>query len=154
MILLAIDPGSEQSAWCSYDTKKKLPIEFSTFYNPTMAAYILGLGDKFSTVVCEMVACYGMPVGESIFETCTWIGSYRQACRDRSPGIPFDRIFRKDIKIHLCGSLRAKDANVRQVLIDRFGEPGKKKSPGILYRMKADQWAALAVAVTYAETKV
>jgi hypothetical protein len=154
VILLAIDPGSEQSAWCLYDTEKKLPIEFSTYPNSIMAAYILTSKDKFSRVVCEMVACYGMAVGETIFETCTWIGSYRQACRDRSSGIFFDRIFRKDIKIHLCNSMRAKDANVIQVLKDRFGEKGTKKKKGLLYGIKKDEWQALAVAVTYAETKV
>jgi hypothetical protein len=151
MIILGIDPGSEQSAWCLYDTEKQLPIEFSTDFNSILAAYILGSRGDFSRVVCEMIACYGMAVGESIFETCTWIGSFRQACRDRKEGVLFDRIKRKEVVTQLCGSARAKDANVRQVLIDRFGKPGTKKCPGVLYKMKKDEWAALAVAVVYSE---
>ena len=63
-------------------------------------------------------------------------------------------IYRKDVKLHLCGSPRAKDSNIRQALIDRFG-PGKekaiglKKTPGPLYGVKSHVWAALAVAVTH-----
>jgi len=50
--------------------------------------------------------------------------------------------------------MRAKDANIRQALIDRYG-PGKdkaigqKKTPGPLYGFKSHEWAALAVAVTW-----
>jgi hypothetical protein len=57
------------------------------------------------------------------------------------------RVFRKDIKLHLCNSPRAKDANVRQALIDRIGPQGTKKNQGPTYGIKSHQWAALAVAV-------
>lgn len=103
-------------------------------------------------IVIEKVACYGMPVGETIFETVFWSGIFAERYKSYSSEIKrIARIERKDIKMHLCGSMRAKDGNIRQVLIDKFGEPGKKKSPGILYGMKGDQWAALAVAVAYSE---
>ncbi|MBV8782506.1 MAG: hypothetical protein JO353_14005, partial [Phycisphaerae bacterium] len=54
---------------------------------------------------------------------------------------------------------RAKDGNIRQALIDRFGPTkeraiGKKKSPGPLYGMSGDCWSALAVAVTYADQRI
>ena len=35
---------------------------------------------------------------------------------------------RQEVKLHLCNSARAKDANIRQALIDRFG--GKDKAIG------------------------
>jgi len=57
------------------------------------------------------------------------------------------RYFRKDIKLHLCGTNKAKDANVRQALIDCLGPPGTKKSPGPTYGIKSHLWAALALAV-------
>ena len=67
-------------------------------------------------------------------------------------------VYRHEVKLHLCGSARAKDANVRQALIDRFG-PGKelaigrKAAPGPLYGMTGDCWAALGVAVTDADQR-
>ncbi len=105
-----------------------------------------------SHLAIEMIASYGMPVGKEIFETCVWIGRFVQAW-----GGPFTQVYRRDVKLHLCGQPRAKDANIRAALIDKFG-PGKgkaigtKKSPGPLYGMTADCWAALGVAVTYRDS--
>jgi hypothetical protein len=48
--------------------------------------------------------------------------------------------------------MRAKDANIRQALIDRFGAVGTKKMPGPLFGVSSHYWAALAVAVYAAET--
>jgi hypothetical protein len=62
-------------------------------------------------------------------------------------------VFRRDVKLHLCGSARAKDPNIRQALLDRFGPVGTKKAPGPLYGVKSHIWSALAVAVTASETK-
>jgi len=88
-----------------------------------------------------------MPVGIETFETCYWIGAM---CHEYNG----KRIYRSTVKHHLCGSSKAKDANVRQALIDRFG-PGRelaigtKKNPGPLYGISSHCWAALALAVTY-----
>jgi hypothetical protein len=57
--------------------------------------------------------------------------------------------------MHLCGNARAKDANVRQALLDLYGDGtrqtacGVKSKPGPLYGIKKDEWAALAVGLTY-----
>jgi hypothetical protein len=60
---------------------------------------------------------------------------------------------RRVVKLALCGDSRAKDANIRQALIDRFGGSaavGRKAAPGPLYGIHRDVWSALAIAVTYA----
>jgi hypothetical protein len=57
---------------------------------------------------------------------------------------------RKDVKMHLCGTPRAKDGNIRQRLLDLLGPQGTKKQPGPTYGVKSHAWAALAVAVTAA----
>jgi hypothetical protein len=105
------------------------------------------------TVAIEMIASYGMPVGREVFETCVWIGRFQQALE--SPGTA-ELVYRKDVKLHLCGSPRAKDGNVRQALIDLFPatgggktpQIGTKKQPGPLYGMSSHAWAALGVAIT------
>lgn len=100
-------------------------------------------------VVCEMVACYGMAVGKEVFETCVWIGRFWQSADYELK--PFYRLKRLDVKLHMCGQPRAKDANIRQALVDKFGGKGTKKNPGPTYGISADVWQALALAVTWAE---
>lgn len=154
--VLAIDPGPEKSAWALWDKTLETPlIDSGIWNNEDIPAYI---ASKYHThLAIEMIASYGMPVGKTVFETCLWIGMFL------FPQIGDDAfcvnedfqkylVYRKDIKLHLCGSVRAKDSNIRQALIDRFGEPGTKKSPGLLHGVKKDIWSALAVAVFYSDT--
>jgi hypothetical protein len=114
---------------------------------------LLGILNKLympEYVAIEMIASYGMAVGKEVFETCVWIGRFRQALENNSvQNLKF--IYRKDEKMNLCHSMKAKDSNIRQALIDRFGEVGTKKKPGWFYGVSKDVWAAIAVGVTYAD---
>ena len=57
--------------------------------------------------------------------------------------------------MHLCGNMRARDGNIRQALLDRFGGKdraiGRKGSYGPLHGISGDCWSALAVGVTWLE---
>jgi hypothetical protein len=148
MGLLAIDPGTTHSGWVYLSDRT--PIESGVVEN----AEVFRLFQRFACtpVAIEMIASYGMAVGKEVFETCLWIGRFVQAA-----GVDRVRlVYRKDVKLHLCASPRAKDANVRQALIDRWGGKaeaiGNIKKPGPLYAVKSHAWAALGVAVTAAET--
>lgn len=99
-------------------------------------------------LVIEMIASYGMPVGKEVFETCVWIGRFIQAHSSK-----YRLVYRADVKMHLCHSMKANDATIRQALIDRFGAPGTKKNPGLLYGMNnSDIRSAFAVGLTAIET--
>lgn len=141
--LLAIDPGTTHSAWVVWDgTVKAHGYED----NATIVARLTNLGFGAHTLAVEMIASYGMAVGREVFETCVWIGRFIQAW---APGV-HRLVYRRDVKLELCGSVRAKDANIRQALLDRVGPQGKKATPGPTYGIKGDEWAALGVAVTAA----
>ena len=153
-MIIAIDPGPTTSGivWLSESTSvirsKAEMNNFNVLNELTMVA------DYLSTdVVIEMIASYGMPVGAEVFETCVWIGQFMRRWYDVSRR-PAGRLFRREVKLHLCGNVAAKDPNVRQALIDRFG-PGRakaigtKRAPGPLYGVTGDAWAALAVGVTW-----
>jgi hypothetical protein len=146
--ILAIDPGPERSAWVLLECGK--PTKFY-FTENAMVLHAIRAADRIDhakALVIEKVESFGMAVGAEVFETVFWSGRFAEAA---SP-LPVHRIGRKAVKLHLCGSARAKDANVRQALIDRFGGPsaiGKKASPGPLYGISGDVWSALAVAVTF-----
>ncbi len=89
--------------------------------------------------------------GAEVFETVRWAGRFEEACHP----IPVVSLTRKAVVLHLCHDQRAGDPNIRRVLLDRFGGDGAKGTkahPGPLYGISGDVWAALAVAVTYAES--
>ena len=159
MRVLAIDPGTTESGWVLYDTETELPVDAGIGDNDIIVQYISTYARaKFDRIAVEMVASYGMPVGASVFETCVWIGRFVQAAW---PTGHHTLVYRKDVKMHLCGSMKAKDSNIRQALIDRFSAGqgksvaiGLKASKGPLYGFKSHMWAALAVAVTWADTNV
>jgi hypothetical protein len=146
MKILAIDPGNNESAYVLMDNYK--PIEFGKVANYDMLEYISDIDLDTKAVVIEMIASYGMAVGKEVFETCVWIGRFYETARSTECRY-IEYIYRKDVKMNLCGQTKAKDSNIRQALIDRFGVVGVKKSPGWFYGFKADIWAAYAVGVTY-----
>ena len=137
-MILAIDPGFDKTAWLRFDglTIHERGITPNAEMRPVLTAY------RYDQPVIEMIASYGMPVGKEVFETCVWIGRFIEMLEEA------ERIFRRDVKLNLCGSTRAKDANVRQALLDRLGPQGTKKNPGPTYGISKDLWAALGVAVT------
>ena len=139
------------------------------------------LDPKPSELVIEQVDHYGMPVGADVFETVFWSGRFFQAWSFEETAY---RLPRREVKKHLCSSPRATDATIRQAVIDRFGGNeraiGAKKCqsckgkgwrgrnrelciyctygwsipPGPLHRISADVWQALALALTFCETRV
>ena len=154
MKILAVDPGPTESAYVVYDTVTKCPIEWEKVTNEKVLK-VITLSDSNSFAI-ECIASYGMAVGATVFETCIWVGRFIQCwCGKHDP----IRVYRREVKLHLCGLARAKDSNIRQAIIDRYGPTkqiavGLKASPGVLYGMKADCWQALGVAITAAETRL
>lgn len=161
MMILTIDPGDVKSAFVIYDTDTKELIEFGISDNHELVDIIEAADpcdpfDDTEKLVIEMIASYGMPVGKNIFDTCAWIGRFENAFGlDNSC-----RVYRKDVKMHLCNSMRAKDSNIRQAILNRYPatgggktpQIGTKGQPGPLYGVKKDIWSALAVAITFMES--
>jgi hypothetical protein len=146
--ILAIDPGSVRSSYCLYSLKEKIPRVYATVNNECL----LSLTKQNTTARCiviEKIASYGMPVGETIFDTVVWTGRFFQWFYQQGFITKFMR--RAEVKMHLCNSMKARDSNVIQVLKDRYGNKGTKNNPGILYGIKKDEWQALALAVTFGD---
>ena len=144
--ILAIDPGSEQSAWLLWDG---LPLEFGIQPNDDLLHRLYGRLQRPDTVVIEKIESYGMAVGAEVFDTVHWAGRFTEAARP----VPVVQLPRRTVKLALCHDSRAKDANIRQALLDLFGgaaAKGTKTAPGPLYGISKDVWSALAIAVTYA----
>ena len=143
MRILSLDPGTNQSGFCLLQGETVL--ESGVFDNPTMRVYLKATEADFLAI--EMIASYGMPVGKETFETVLWIGRFMEAWGNDDQ---VQLIYRKDVKSFLCGSMKAKDANIRQALIDKLGPVGTAKNKGPLYGVKSHAWSALAVGITAA----
>lgn len=150
-LILALDPGTEQTGWVLFDGERVAGSGVER--NALMLEHVRG--SDAGTLAVEMIASYGMPVGREVFETCVWIGRFQQAWH--SPEA-VRMVYRRDVKMHLCGTARAKDPNVRAALIDLFAptgggavrQIGTKAAPGPLYGVSSHAWPALGVAVTAA----
>lgn len=146
-MILGLDPGTTQSALVAYDPATHAVCEHVTCPNEDILRALQGYHRVAEDVlVIEQIAAMGMAVGNEVFETCWWSGRFYQAWRGHAM-----RLTRLHIKNHLCGHARAKDANVRQALIDRFGGVTCTKKGGALYRLKGHEWSGLACAIVYAE---
>jgi hypothetical protein len=149
MRIFAVDPGFKQSGWLVCDSDPFGIRDMGITSNDDVRSRCAH--EAFDVLVIEHISMGGMIAGQETFDTCFEAGRFAEAAGQGR----FELLKRIRVKMHLCGQARAKDANIRQALIDRFGGSqaiGLKKTPGPLYGVKAHIWAALALAVTYADT--
>lgn len=152
--VVAIDPGTTQSGWVIYSGGRVH--DSGVMPNGDMVTWLAARADNGARLAIEMIASYGMAVGREVFETCVWIGRFKQAWHTPDA---VQLVYRKDVKLHLCGTTKAKDPNIRQALIDLFPatgggktpQIGTKGQPGPLYGVSSHAWPALAVAITVTE---
>ena len=147
-MILAIDPGNEFSAYVVLD-KELRPIDFGKVKNSVLYVDLPAIitNNNIEHIAIEMIACYGMAVGQTVFDTCVFIGVLTERVKEYGADVRY--VYRKEEKMNLCHTMKAKDSNVSQALRDRFGEKGTKKNKGWFYGFKADVWQAYAVGVTY-----
>ena len=154
-IVLAIDPGDVQSAFCFMDIDTYEPLYFAKEKNEEAICHMAEYVEKnnVKNIACEMIASYGSNVGRSVFFTCVIIGRFTEFFESR--GCKVDYVYRKDEKVNLCGTMQSTDASVRQAMIDRFAKfdfkngKGTKNNPDWFFGFKSDVWAAGAVGITW-----
>ena len=144
--IIAIDPGTTQSAFVVWDGVCIIAkgIEDNEVLLGRLRGVFSDLILKDMTMIIEQIRCYGMPIGATTLDTVFWSGRFWEAWKGERHLMP-----RIEVKKHLCHNGSAKDPNIRQALIDRFGPPGVKANQGLLYGVKKDIWAAMAIAVTW-----
>ncbi len=149
-LIIGLDPGPYRSAFVVYDGQAISEHLYAP--NLDIVHWLIVHGADLvyhpATLVIEQIAAMGMAVGAEVFSTAHWDGRFTQAWLQ-----PVEHLKRHEVKMHLCGSMRAKDPNIRAALIDKFGGPewaiGTKKAPGPLYGLHGDEWSSLAICVTW-----
>ena len=168
-IVIGIDPGTTRSALAVLEPGEAGPSYHDIVANEDMILSLKAIQKAMAVkypfgppvhVGVEMIASYGMPVGEEVFATVLWTGHFITKFPKLAAPTYIRKVYRRNVKMHLCGNNAAKDSNVRQALLDRFPRTGggktpqigTKADPGPLYGFKKDEWAALGVALTTLET--
>ena len=156
--VLAIDPGNKTSGWVLMSGREILD-GAAAFPNAQMLDVVSGEYNHRAEpdlIACEWIQSYGMVVGKEVFHTCRWVGRMQEAAV-----WPMKLVYRADVKMHLCNSTRAKDANVSQAIKDLYlasgggKKPviGTKAEPGPLYGVTSHMWAAFGLALTVQEAE-
>lgn len=160
-LVLAIDGGTTHSgvvyAELTPDNPPRIIDAWPECENKDLLALIITL--PIDEVIVEWVECFGMAVGKTTFEMVYWLGRFSE--RAEVHGLRVNRVTRRDVKLFLCQSMRAKDKNIRQAIIDTYTRPdiplgggkqpwkGTKKEQGVLYKIASHAWSALALCCAY-----
>lgn len=146
----AIDPGSTQSGWAILGGGHVWDSGVSD--NGDMLLW-LQHGQRCDLLAIEVPEGRGGIVGQSTLDTAKWAGRFIQRWQDAHPGHLVSEVYRRVVKLELCGKTTARDSNVRQAVIDRLGEPGTAKNPGPTHGVKSHAWQALAVGIVAMELR-
>lgn len=142
MTTIGIDPGNKQSGWAIVGTDGNIESSGVMENNLVIKSLEDMFGLEFPRIVAiEWIQSMGMAVGKEVFETCWWAGRFAQAADCEVRMVPRGRI-----KLHHCGSSRAKDSNIIASLKDQYGDKGTKANPGYFYAVSSHAWQAFAVA--------
>lgn len=148
-VVVAIDPGCLESARVVYNGVAVC--EHAITSNEDLRLWLNDHKAPGLVLVLEevqMFASHG--VGKTVFDSVFWSGRFVE----RWFPYKWDRMFRTQVRAHLCHTMKSGDAQVRQALIARFGPYeeqaiGKKAAPGPLYGLKSHEWQALGLAVAW-----
>lgn len=146
--ILAIDPGSERSAWVLLDGDRIDDHGYAD--NEHVVDYIRAVRGQLATVVIETIEPWGGFTGPPALETMRWVGRFEQA----SWPTPATLVKRSDVlRVLGIGRLPSGQAQAaaRACLIERWGggNPAKRGHP--LTGIVSHRWSALAVGVAWQE---
>lgn len=155
MSLLAIDPGTTESAYVVFEPYGRKAVGFGYALNDEVLKIIeTNHYEEAVDIFIEEVRCYGMAVGRDVFETVKWTGRFAQAAIDSGHRVHW--IGRKEVLMHLNGRTTASKAEVYAGLRDWFGVTEKQAKgtvlhPGPMYGMNVHIRDALALAILASE---
>lgn len=159
-VILAIDPGPAESGYVVWNPVTGAVRASAVVPNEQLRSSLrAGVSADVVAVAIEQIEPrYGLSPGWETLDTARWVGRFEEAAQPT----PVARLKRSEVLRHLGVVTRGPgkttaDSGVRSALLDRFGgssAKGTKAHPGSLYGIHGHLWAALAVAVTFADQEV
>lgn len=173
-IIYGVDAGTRESGWCAIEPNWQMVrrgaallsspeppariINFGIDTNETVRAYMMGSvpdWDMRGDLAIEVMRYYGRKVGQETFQTCEWIGVFK----DRWKGRRIHETTHPETGQRVCMSATANDGQIWESICfqfagDRKAAIGTRKSPGPLYGIKSHARMALATALAVAHRLV
>jgi hypothetical protein len=153
MKVAGLDPGPGESGFVVIGTEPFSVLFHTTELNRSLLGIVRSYDhalapSRWDAFGVEWMEQQGIRLTDEVTETVLWTGAmiYEWGWWDRAL-----LVRPREVKKALYGTCYGTDARKRQALIQRFGEPGTKKCPGLLFGIKGHEWSALAVAVVAAE---
>lgn len=170
MRILGIDPSNDKASYVLWDTNRGIQ-QYAHNEDKDKFKHRHCISDEdmcltietlmmlraVDLIAIETIESRGMLIGKTTLDTMFNVGRFFQVIEDVNKHsftdhglktVPSMLIQRREEKLLLCGSMKAKDSNIAQYLKDTYGQPGTKKDPGYTYGIAADNWQAFGVAVT------
>jgi hypothetical protein len=147
MKILAIDPGTTQSAFVVWDTDRQefIGLKMGIVDNDLLLKSIDEYAVDADLIAIEAVQNYGFQMGRTTIETIMFTGALRQESSVMCSWATVKLYGRPTIKGHFNAK---NDATIRSSLRMRYGEARKGEK---LEGVKKDIWSALALAVALTE---
>ncbi len=144
MRIAALDPGSGESGLVVFETAPFGILRHEHRLNPKLV-HEPPIADVLAV---EWIEERGVRLAESVTETIMWatVLIWQWGFWNRH-----HRVCRSRVKRTLLGVTSGTDKLIREALIERFGDPGSAKAPGLLHGFVSHEWAALAAGVTWCE---
>lgn len=142
--VIAIDPGSEKSAFVWWTGKEIL--DKGIHPNHEILEILDAMWREPSILVIEKMS-HITKGGKSIVDTLLWAGQFYHAWHGQKVFVE-----RYKVTLALTGKMPSKESDklVKESLIRRFGGPGTKKNPGpVTYGLKSHLWQAFGLAVAH-----
>lgn len=118
MNVIGLDPGSKKSAWVLYDGGE--PVRWGYDMNSFVRVLLANSATNFPPgpvlLAVEYMRPRGLPTSQDEMDTMFELGRMVQTWNGE-----WKPVSRHEVKLHVCGHAKAKDANIRAALIDRFG---------------------------------
>lgn len=158
MFVFAIDPGDTESGYCLYDAETKRPFAYGKVANHALIDVAGTQVSLYGTDLTFVIETMSIPkkCGKTVFDAIFWSGRFYQAMIDSDAVVA--TLMRITAKGHILKLIGGNDREMKEALEIRFGGKaaaiGTKAKPGPLYGMGNDCRAALAVAITFAETRM
>lgn len=151
MKLLAIDPGNTLSGYVILEpsvpsSANKFEItEHGNITNFELLQLITADLEDVTVGLIEMIQSYGKPVGDSVFNTCRWIGKFELRMLDNDWKTAL--ILRKSIiNFHLSSAaVKNPDSLIRKKMIEKYPQESKG--------VTSHAWQALGLATMYLESQ-